>query len=57
MEQLRIDEFIGVGEAVDGEIVMEVVEVFEEAVAPGRTGFSAQGQRKCRGPGAFEVLF
>jgi hypothetical protein len=57
LELVRVGELVGVGEAVDGEVVVEVVEVFEDAVAPGRRGVTAEGTTEGRGPGAFEVLF
>ena len=43
LQKLRVFELVGVGwnAAVDGEVVVEVVEIFDDAVAPRGTGLAA----------------
>lgn len=49
-------EFAGVGEAVDGEVVVEIVEVLDDAVTPGRRNVSPDRPGEERSSGALEMV-
>ncbi len=55
LEELGVLEFEGT--AVDSEIIVEVIKIFDNSVAPGRASISADCAVEKGAPGAFEVVF